>query len=59
MTYTKYELSDQHMRGIIGDTNTHPVLRKVRKEPFDAWLEAHDRRVFDLGYEAALAESHV
>lgn len=45
MNYREYELSDEHMRGLIGDTNAHPVLRKVRKEHFDAWLEAHDQRV--------------
>lgn len=45
MQYTEYELSDEHMRGLIGDATAHPVLRKVRKDHFEAWLAEHDRRV--------------
>lgn len=43
MTYTEYELSDEHMRGLIH--GAHPNLDPLRKAHFDAWLEAHDRRV--------------
>lgn len=41
--YTDYELSDEHMRGTIH--GAHPSLDPIRKAHFDAWLEAHDRRV--------------
>lgn len=43
MQYTKYELSDEHMRGLIH--GPHPSLDLIRKAHFDAWLAEHDRRV--------------
>jgi len=47
MQYSEYELSDEHMRGLIGDATAHPVLRKVRKDHFEAWLVEHDRRTVE------------
>lgn len=52
MQYSEYELSDEHMRGLIGDATAHPILRKVRKDHFEAWLAEHDRRVKAEAWDA-------
>lgn len=57
MTYTEYELSDEHMRGLIH--GAHPSLDPLRKAHFDAWLAAHDRRVKADAWDEGAAEADI
>jgi len=45
--YTEYELSDEHMRGLIH--GAHPSLDLIRKAHFDAWLNKIKAEVWDEG----------
>lgn len=54
--YTDYELSDEHMRGTIH--GAHPSLDPIRKAHFDAWLEAHDRRVKAEAWSTGYTEGY-